>query len=303
MAEEDVVTIRDDKEILKRLERAWMEDLPLEVQVNDRVRIYYTELMDYPVEEMASPGNPLPFAYLTGKSHLLVFPLSPAVGNAYIRGSREVTLRLFLGIKAHEMSVQFLAAERIGEEMGLRLSFPAEMRVLEHRRHYRAVVNPNLGMQAQMKKAGSAAQSGRVVNLSAQGVACCFIPESLPLALGETIQITLAIPSGESLAMRGVVRNIIQSSGRESCPQGHHQCGIQFDLRTSGEETAVEQWVALAQRDNLKRYSLRRSKMLQIMERVDPEVASNAEKLSTSRVEAELHQLFGFKRKYRFGTG
>ena len=93
--------LENPQQIRRHLEKALVEEETVEVQINERTRVFFTAFLDHPTEMAAGvddDGKPLPppkpyepLSYLRKMDHLVIAPLVPAE-DAVILDSTDLTI-------------------------------------------------------------------------------------------------------------------------------------------------------------------------------------------------------------------
>ncbi|MBF0609956.1 MAG: PilZ domain-containing protein [Magnetococcales bacterium] len=278
LPEEPYDLIKDTTQVVRYIEKALADGENVEVTINDRTRIYFSYFLDHlpeaipatPAAGADTPPTPAsegtqanyppyqPYSYLREKNHLLIAPLSPAMGNALIRSSKEVDLRFFQGVKSLEFSVRFEGTLILREEPVLKLSFPREMRMIRKRRHYRAPCTEGANLQVFLKKIKENIPI-RIVDMSVGGLGFCYNvqdPEEFPI--GSLLNLELTCPLFEKLKISAFVRNVGRAGTKDGCEKNSGKVGVQFDIPNETIAMHIEETVAFMQREYLQSLQARR---------------------------------------------
>lgn len=269
-ADQDEV-IDSPKRIVRALDKAALEEELIEVQINRRTRIFYSQVRDHlpPLIEREEDGETKmveppyePRSYLDKAKYFLIEPLVPALGNVQVRTAEKVLFRFFQGVKAVEAEVDFLGIEQVRGEPTIKLSFPEEMTVLRKRRHFRAKVEEELEFTAfiekevQEEKEGSAPvppMPVKTLDLSVGGFSFCTAFDADVLPVDQKLVVTLKpLSGGADLLFSGYVRNMAKATPKEGCGSDVNRCGVQFDIPTEQTALRLEELVAEVQRVHIQ---------------------------------------------------
>lgn len=303
--------VKDSGQIIRWLQKAMMEEENVEVTLNDRTRIFFTNFVDHlpeliPVpqpEGQAPPpeGTPapetvqfteppyVPFSYLQGRTHLVISPLTPALGNVQIRSATEVIIRFFQGVKALEATVPFMSTVTVRGEPALQLGFPAAMRLFRKRRHFRARVTPEASVSLKLSAKGLPEQVFKVIDISVGGLAFCTAMTEEQLPIGTPVKVHLTAGTIPPVLVTAFVRNFARSSIKEGCQKGEYRCGLQFDVLSQHVGQAIEEMVTYVQREFLQEVQERKKG-----------ACVTAIAVKKTGLGDELGKLFGIKEKFRF---
>lgn len=253
-------TIHNRAEIVKLLEECLLSGERIELEINRKVRLFFTTLRDH-FPEMAlkldatgqfkpvEPPYP-PFSYLRKRRHLLFEPLTPPEGNAQIDGANHVLLRFFKDEHAHESEVRFVKFRSIRGNPALQLDFPQSLGVIKTRRHFRARTLPDTGFAVAVK--GPEGQfKARIQDMSIGGLCFCSHLDERGLPLNEVVKIIISPPRGGGLALNAFVRSFSDPIEQQGCVANSLACGLQFDVVSRAVEMKINEFVMAIQREFL----------------------------------------------------
>lgn len=273
-------TIDDAEKIRKLIEATMVEDGMVEVEINRRTRLFFTHFCDHPpeLEEITDEKGQVslrepfyrPLSYLFQHDHLLLEPLHPAVGNAQIRTSQEVLIRFFQGIRTLEGQVTFIDAFSMRGEPVIRVTFPQSLSLMRKRRFFRAnLEGSGQRYEVEVRKPGHKPITGRLLDISSNGLAFCNPagPEEWPT--GETVE--FVIPpfeeGGEGMRIKGIIRNYAPLTGKDGGSAEGQRCGVQLDITSKQVAQRVDALVATVQREMLQKVMARRARINSANER------------------------------------
>lgn len=271
--------LKDPTRIYRHLLKSHEENDDLEISINDRTRNYFTTFMDHLPdlglagliqESLAASGMQAeesvvaeaphyePLSYLRDHDRLIIYPLTPAIGNVQIRSSKEVMLRLFQGVKCIEAEVSFVRTLTVRGEPALQLTYPRELRIYRKRRHYRAKVTKDTEIFFSLERPGVGTLETALIDISVGGLGFCnpWPVENLPI--GEPVKLTMHGKGMERVQIGAFVRNHGHASVKEGCKKGEGRCGVQFDVCSEGVALQVEELVAYVQREFLQEVNVRK---------------------------------------------
>lgn len=304
----DLKIIDSPAAILDLLEKMLLGEENVEIQLNDRTRVFFTQFLDHLPELLEIP-NPTtgeityrepPYRscfYLRDKDHLLIAPLEPPIGNAHIRSSEGVTFRFFQGVNAVEGEVAFQKVLAVRGEPAIQIGYPANFRVYRKRRHFRADVTMGVQVMVRAMRPGLK-KEGRLFDISAGGASFEILPEDRDkYPLGEMLTLTVLQDEDESFQVKGYIRNVydapVSTGGRRRVKR--LLCGVQFDLPDSRTAMRIDELVAGIQREKLSRV-MARQRAARAELNAEEETNSGDGRTSRNRFQEELSRFFTYKK-------
>ncbi|NGZ26864.1 MAG: hypothetical protein G8345_08240 [Magnetococcales bacterium] len=308
MSDNQAEIIESQQQIVRILQKAAVEEQTVEVQINQRTRLFFSVMMDQLpdlLESVDPQGVPVlvepeyrPFSYLDNKTHLLISPLYPAIGNAQIRSSESVLIRFFDGVKSYEADLVFANTAFVRGEPGIALTFPVTLNLFRRRRFFRADLPANIDLKLQVKVGKNPPSLVRLMNISPGGLAFCGEHEAEALPLESQVGLILESNEVPSFQITGIIRSCSRTSPKDGCPLFPNRFGVQFELLTEQMARRIEEVTAYAQRIHLRRTLALRARM----EPVEPSRTSKKEETAKPREEKveELMKFFGLKKEFKF---
>ncbi len=252
------------KDIIPYLQTMFFEEHLVEIQIDQTTRIFFTQLEDElpePVKdkseikiEIEEPDYE-PGSYLKTADSFLIAPLTPALGNAQIRNSKQLVVRFFTGTIAIELGCYFSEQTIVRGIPLLRLSFPIIGRINRNFRSFRVKAIQSVDAKVCLLTSNPVKASEeyfQIVDVSSDGLAFQMPGDHLEFQLGEEIKINVAVAGAQDLEVGGNIRHI--SKVREA--KGYKIiCGMQFDLETRSLAADLEKLAAAIQRLHLREIS------------------------------------------------
>lgn len=273
---------QDRNKIVYYVYAAFQDDKMLEIILDDRVRIFFSRFMDHRPElipKLDADGEPLldeqgnpvtlephyvPGSYLHKGDHLLLHPLTPAIGNAQIRSCKKVTVRFFEGVKAFEAQVDFLGMTSVRGEPGIQLSFPEWLSISRKRMHFRVTIPEYVHTPITLEKIGFAPTPARLLDISPGGLSFCHLesdPSSAPsgsspsrglpavmLDDGDALKLTVQPQDLPGVTLKGILRRKVCACERQCRGKNRFMVGVQFDIPDRATENRLLEIVAHFQR-------------------------------------------------------
>lgn len=306
---EEIKIIDKPTLIQELLEKALLGEENVEIQISQRTRVFFTQLLDHLPELMEIPkpsgeityrDPPYPVcAYLKERDHLLIAPMEPSIGNAHIRSCEGLTLRFFQGVNAIEGEVAFQKVLAVRGEPAIQIGYPTQFKVYRKRRHFRADVTMGMEVRVVLSRPGVHKET-RLFDISAGGASVQIGPdEVVKFPTGEAVTVTIA-PQGEApeFEVKGFIRNHMDAPvavGKRR-REKRFLCGVQFDLMDNRTAMRIDELVAGIQREKLKRIMARTR--ANRPELTAPEETPNPEVKSRSGIQQELTRFFAHKKEF-----
>lgn len=245
---------------LPYLQTVFFEEHLLELQIDRSTRTFFANILDELPElveyeeddgiELVEPDYETG-SYLKALDSLILTPLTPAIGNALVRGSERVVIRYFSGTTAIEFGCTFQQAEMIREVPVLRFHFPVIGRINKNYRLYRIKTVSTVDAHILIKTGAASAIGKRyqIVDVSAMGLAFQVPSGQPPFQVGETVGLWIQVADLDALEVQGQIRSI--SKVREN--KGYKNiCGVRFDLESRSLAAELEKIAATVQRLHLR---------------------------------------------------
>jgi c-di-GMP-binding flagellar brake protein YcgR len=273
--------------IIRLLETCFLEEERLELQVNGRVRIFFSYLVDHIPDQQRQLNNQgqfiyvdppyTPLSFLQQKSYILISPMVPTEGNIQVGASQFVALRFFNGMHAVEAHVKFLEYAEVRKEPAIKLSFPEQMGIIRTRRHFRAKAVDDSQIVVMIFSTDIPTITTRIMDISVGGLAFYspVPPDMLPR--DHVINLTIQLPDDAPLSMDAFVRRHepVPGAPKEQSQLNPQEsiCGVQFDIADRALELRVSDLVGRIQREYLQRLRERRTQcnITSKMQFLDPE--------------------------------
>lgn len=243
---------------LPYLQTALLDEKFIEVRFDDGEDLYFTKIVDAPIEKTESEDEEQPeyvlAGYLKEMSHMISLPLEPGMGNFFIRKSEKVVFRMFTKSLAVEFGTSFLDFLRIDEIPYLHFRYPVIGQLLRGEREYRAKVSEEINLTVIIK--GKRKQDDietKMVDISVNGLATSFPRKNRgDIFVGETRSLTI-FQDGEKLArVSCYVRHLTRVRQENSID---NISGVEFELATKDLRRKIESLVAMVQRAHLQKIS------------------------------------------------
>lgn len=258
----------DPNEILPYLQTIFFEEHFVEVQIDHITRIFFACLIDDDpaAEESAEQASPTPSeqnhepgSYLKEKDSVLLTPLTPGIGNAHVRSSKQVILRYFSGTVEVELGCRFRQQDAVREIPVLRFAFPEICRVTKINRPYRvktvSTVEAHVSVLSPVRTK-AANELFSIVDISVMGVAFQSVAAETLFEVGENIVFVVKVKNIKDLSISGIVRRVTGLRNKT----GHILVyGVQFDLESRALAAEIEQTVSAIQRLHLRELANRMS--------------------------------------------
>lgn len=251
----------DPDGILPYLQTIFFEEHFVEVQVDHITRIFFACLIDddptakktdeqkgsADSEQTTEPGS-----YLKQKHSLLLTPLTPGIGNAHVRSSKQVLLRYFSGTSEVELGCHFQQQDEVSGVPVLRFAYPEICRVTKINRPYRvktiSTVEAYISVLSPVRSK-AAAEPLMIVDISVVGLAFQSQGGETLFEAGEKISFEIKVNNLKSLTISGIVRRVTGLRNKT----GHVLVyGVQFDLESRALAAEIEQTVSAIQRLHLR---------------------------------------------------
>jgi hypothetical protein len=296
-------TVQEPARIAQLLKKAHENNSVVELRINNRTQIFYSHFADQPAEaepegETENPpkkSDKTPFTYLAAKSHLLLIPVIPVVGNKRAKKGNKAMLRFYDGKKAVELRVRF--KKRISNDgtVTLKTEYPKSVKLFQQRRHFRVQVLPEVDLKIINPI------EARVIDMSVHGLSICY-PAGETMEKGSRVTLKLKIPptmevqkqielnSGlmversniKFIEFSGTVRNFSPINGENKiCPPGSQQCGIQFNINSATRSMEIGEVYTYIEREYLRSVAARNpaKKAKKIHALLDSDSGGSIEKL------------------------
>lgn len=247
--------------ILPYLQTVFFEEHLAEIQIDLSTRLFCAHLLDDlpPLEESEDNGEVVflepdyePGSYLKKLETFILTPLTPGIGNARVRSSKQVVLRYFSGTVAIELGCSFQQLDVVREMPVLRFNYPVIGRVTKNYRLYRvktiATVEAHVCVQTSGPSEGPEI-CHQIVDISAMGVAFQTQSEKSPYEIGDNLKCTVRVKGIGELTVYGSVRRVAKVRQKYSYT---NICGIRFDLETRALAAQIEQLAAAIQRLHIR---------------------------------------------------
>lgn len=255
------------EKILPYLQTVFFEEHLAEIQIDHSTRLFFAHLLDdLPslLEEHDDNGEVVFLepdyesgSYLKKLETFILTPLTPGIGNARVRSSKQVVLRYFSGTVSIELGCSFQKQDVVREIPVLRFNYPVIGRVTRNYRHYRvktiATVEAHVCVQ-NPDSSGGTEICHQIVDISAMGVAFQTQSEDSPYEIGDSLKCTVRVKGIGELTVCGSVRRVAKVRQKQSYT---NICGIRFDLETRALATEIEQLAAAIQRLHIREMSNR----------------------------------------------
>lgn len=255
----------DTNNILDHLQTILFEEHLLEVQVDHSTRVFFTNLLDNPPSETEEQdnGNLIVVgsdyeegAYLKDKQEIFLTPLTPGIGNARVRSSKQVILRYFTGTVAIELGCTFKEIQTVDGFQALHFTFPVIGRINRSFRPYRVKALSSVDARIYLENVKGKTDtelSYQIVDVSSMGLAFQVLVDPPPFSIGENIKFTVRGKSlGKGLVIGANIRHITKVRDKKGYK---NICGVQFDLETRFLAAEIERLAAAIQRLHLRELS------------------------------------------------
>lgn len=256
--------------ILPYLQTIFFEEHLVEIHIDHTTRIFFASLLD---DESTSPtqgngGDKVlleehiePGAYLKKEESFILTPLTPGIGNAHIRASKQVVLRYYSGTVAIELGCFFQQQDTVQNIPVLRFSYPQIGRVTKTARPYRVKTVSTVEAHAYIHTPDASKQpevSYNIVDISVMGVAFQSQSGKALYNVDDNITFTIRVKDIRDLTINGIVRRVINLRNQFGYTIIY---GVQFDLESRALAAEIEQTVAAIQRLHLRELANRMSSL------------------------------------------
>jgi c-di-GMP-binding flagellar brake protein YcgR len=189
---------------------------------------------------------------LTEKTHLVILPVEPGLGNLHLRYSTAIVLRMFTKDFAVEMATTFENLTKVQEIPVLRLAYPALARIVRKAREFRAKVIESLNFVVSLENGDEDSPEllATPVDISLSGM--CFAvskKEQKKFKINEPCWIKLYLDDELRVSLSGTIKHLSKIRKRSGI---EYVCGIEFNLTTKTTAAVIESLVAAVQRAHLK---------------------------------------------------
>ncbi len=248
-------------QILPYLQTIFFEEHLLEIQVDQTTRIFFAHITDDLPEliEEEDDGELVivepdyePGSYLKKFDSFLLTPLTPGIGNAQIRNSKQVVIRFFTGTIAIELGCTFKEQTVVRDIPVLRFDFPPIGRVNRQFRSFRVKAVPTIDARVCIRRVndnGVSEQLYQIVDVSAEGLAFQMPDDHPPFQINQTIKFSIKVSGITDLEVVANVRHITKARDKNGLKV---ICGVQFDLETRALAADLEKMAAAVQRLHLR---------------------------------------------------
>ncbi|MBF0609975.1 MAG: PilZ domain-containing protein [Magnetococcales bacterium] len=257
--------LSDSQKVRSLLEGCLAEGERIELELDSKVRLFYTVLLDHPEEEPEGEGAEKSFlrkhkpGYLWAGTHVVLAPLIPTLGNLMLKKMTEPKgiLRFFKDLRAYEANVDFLRSDVIRDEPVLIFSYPKKFGILNKRRHYRMRIPDSFPITASVTIADDPDVNHlpvQVYDVSAGGLGFIHKIAEEKFEPEMKIALTIRIPGIIYLKIPAFVRSQAQLNLREVKVEGiatRMLVGVQFDICSLEIEGKVSGLVAHLQQSQL----------------------------------------------------
>lgn len=258
----------ESTDILPYLQTIFFEEHFVEVQLDHVTRIFFAYMIDDDPTEgktdeqitiVDSEQNREPGAYLKNMESLLLTPLSPGIGNAYVRASKQVLLRYFTGTVEVELGCHFQQQDVVQGIPVLRFAYPEICRTTKINRPYRVKIVSTVEAKIQVlspARSDTAAEDFTVIDISVLGTAFQSQLTDTLFELGDNITLAIKVKNIKDLKVSGIVRRVTGLRNRSGYVTIY---GVQFDLESRALAAEIEQMVSAIQRLHLRELANRMS--------------------------------------------
>ena len=250
------------EKILPYLQTIFFEEHLAEIQIDQSTRLFFAHLLDdLPslLEAHDDNGEIVfldpdyePGSYLKKLETFILTPLTPGIGNARVRASKQALLRYFSGTVAIELGCSFQKLDVVREMPVLRFNYPVIGRVTKNYRLYRVKTIATVEAHVCVQPSGSSEGTEichQIVDISAMGVAFQTQSEKSPYEIGDNLKCTVRVKDIGELTVYGSVRRVAKVRQKYSYT---NICGIRFDLETRALAAQIEQLAAAIQRLHIR---------------------------------------------------
>ena len=255
-----LILIQKDQ-IIPYLQTALFEEHLLEVQIGNTPRVFSSTLFD----ELPSLAEKIengelcivaveyePGSYLKAGASFLLAPLTPCIGNAIIRQSKNVVVRFFVGATSIEFGSVFLTVDEVREQPVLRLDFPCIVRINKGIRPYRVKLLSSIDAKVTVLGSRFGTLEGKnyqIVDISPNGIGFSLKNDMEPMQIGEELHIAIKVADQKELQVKGCLKRLTNVRSRYGLDW---ICGMQFDLETQVLAGELERLAAAVQRFQLR---------------------------------------------------
>ncbi|MGL1932403.1 MAG: PilZ domain-containing protein [Desulfotalea sp.] len=259
--------IYDQKEMVKYLLSAFVDEKIMEIELdNSRVK-YYARLNDDPegskeVESQTDPSdnekifnfgpNPdKPGSYLHKFTHILSLPVEPSMGNPTLRKSGTVIIRLFNSDYTIEFGTKYENIVYIDEVPMLRLSFPSIARILPDDREFRVSVADSIPISCVVNESVKwPPMQARIHDISTGGMAIIISKKIFKnFSLNDKVNGKLFWDNEYIIDVCGDVRHITKIRKNSTI---EYICGVEFVIASAIERAEISSLAAKVQRAHLR---------------------------------------------------
>lgn len=242
---DDVLT--DPGIIKKHIAQALLEESVVELQIGERVEIFYTYFRDLLPDsdedrddqgDVVASGSPSlgPFKYLDAMDQFLLDLVEPEAGNDLIRSTPDrVKIRFFKDVNALEANVTYLEDRNQGGERVLRFAWPEAMGIVKKRRHYRVKILPEMEVTVAVGHKRFGQFQPNVQDISSSGLAFCHAIDPKVIPEGERILVGLQRPDESPFQFFALVKHHIKATLKSNCKFNQETpdvtiTGVQFTI-------------------------------------------------------------------------
>jgi c-di-GMP-binding flagellar brake protein YcgR len=249
----------NDEAILPFLQTALIDEQILEVELDGVPTVYFSRLKDELPEPIVEEidgetiiTEPLyeEGEYLVEMDRLITLPLEPGMGNLYLRQSQSIVLRMFTSKYGVEFGTTFADAVKVRQIPVLRLAYPTIMRKVHNLRQFRAKPPEHLDFIGSIELDEDTLLNSAAVNISFNGIGLAVHKaEQKLLQLGSRYRLKLYMEDELLVVLEAIVRHLGKVRKRTAI---EYLCGLEFNLESKTNASAIESIVARVQREHLK---------------------------------------------------
>ena len=247
--------------ILPYIQTIFFEEHLIELQMDQSTRTFFSCILDSPPEipdeddfdEVGALESSYELGeYLKEKEDIAITPLTPGVGSAKIRPSKQVILRYFSGTTAVEFGCTYKTTDEILGIPAIRINFPIIGRVNKSFRPYRVKAVGSVDASIVLHTWNGAdvtQQEFQIVDISGMGLSFEISGEKHFLREGNKIYFMVMVSGDPSMKINGIIRHVSKVRDKRGYK---NVCGVQFDLETRSLAAEIERLAAAVQRLQLR---------------------------------------------------